>query len=97
MITYKGIKYSVPIQYVGKQLTVVDNDNIIHIYYNANLIYTYQKNTNFKYNYKQKDYIEILKHSSFNNKTEIELKEYIDKNLRSLDGIYIDKGEKVKW
>lgn len=96
MITYKGIKYSVPIQYVGKQLTVVDNDNIIHIYYNANLIYTYQKNTNFKYNYKQKDYIEILKHSSFNNKTEIELKEYIDKNLRSLDGIYIDKGEKVK-
>ena len=31
MITYKGIKYSVPIQYVGKQITVLDEDNVIHI------------------------------------------------------------------
>ena len=91
MITYHGIKYSVPIQYVGKQLTVIDKDNVIHIYYNANLIYTYKKNTNYRYNYKKEDYIDILKHSSFNNKTEKEIDEYIKKNLYSLDGIYIDK------
>ena len=30
MIIYKGIKYSVPIQYIGKQITVLDEDEIIH-------------------------------------------------------------------
>ena len=94
MITYHGIKYSVPIQYVGKQLTVIDNDNIIHLYYNSKLVNSYQKYENFRYNYKEKDYIDILKHSSFNKKTENEINEYISKNLYSLDGIYIDKGEK---
>ena len=91
MISYKGIKYSVPIQYVGKQLTVIDEDNVIHLYYNKELIYSYKKNTNFRYNYKEQDYIDILKRSSFNTKTEDEISEYIEKNLYSLDGIYIDR------
>ena len=94
MITYKGIKYSVPIQYVGKNISVIDNDNVIYLYYNSNFIYMYNKNEKFRYNYKEKDYIEILKQSSFNKKTEEEINEYIEKNLSSLDRIYIDKGEK---
>ena len=94
MISYHGIKYSVPIQYIGKPITVIDEDNAIHLYYNKELIYSYKKNTNFRYNYKEKDYIDILKHSSFNTKTEEEINEYIEKNLYSLDGIYIDKGDK---
>ena len=94
MITYHGIKYSVPIQYVGKHLTVIDIDNVINIYYNSILIHSYQKHTNFRYNYKERDYIDILKHSSCNTKTEEEINEYIEKNLYSLDGIYIDKGVK---
>ncbi len=93
MIKYKGIKYSVPIQYVGKSITVSEDDKFIYLYYNSKLIHSYEKNTNSKYNYKEKDYIDILKHSSFNDKTEKELMEYINKNLYSLDGIYIDKGE----
>ena len=96
MISYKGIKYSVPIHLVGKEITVLEEDNNIHLYYNAKLVNTYQKNTKFRYNYKQDDYIDILKHSSFNDKTENELKEYIDKNLCSLDRINIDKGEDKK-
>ena len=96
MITYHGIKYSVPIQYIGKQITVLEEDNIIHLYYNRNFIYTYQKNSKWRYNYKKEDYIDILKHSSFNTKTEVEIDEYINKNLYSLDGIYIDKGEDKK-
>ena len=93
MIKYNGIKYSVPIQYVSKQITVSEDDNFIYLYYNSKLINSYAKNTNCKYNYKENDYIDILKHSSFNNKTEQELNEYINKNLYSLDGVYIDKGE----
>ena len=94
MITYKGIKYSVPIQYVGKNISVIDIDNVIYLYYNSNFICMYNKNEKFRYNYKEKDYIEILKQSSFNKKTEEEINEYIEKNLSSLDRIYIDKGEK---
>ena len=34
MIIYKGIKYSVPMQYIGKQIAVLDENNVIHLYYN---------------------------------------------------------------
>ena len=93
MITYQGIKYSVPIQYIGKQITVLDENNIIHLYYNKNFIYSYNKNKKYKFNYKESDYIDILKHSSFDTKTDDEIRNYIDKNLYSLDRIYIDKGD----
>lgn len=93
MITYHGIKYSVPIQYVGKQIYVLDEDNVIHLYYNKNLIYSYNKNNIFRYNYKENDYIDILKNSSFNTKTDNEIKEYVEKNLYSLDGINIERSE----
>lgn len=94
MINYQGIKYSIPIQYVGKNITVIDEDNVIHLYYNKNLIYSYKKNTKFKYNYKQDDYIDILKNSSFNTQTEEQINEFIDKNIKSLDGINIEREKK---
>ena len=95
MISYQGIKYSVPIQYIGKPITVKDTDNVIYLYYNKKLICSYRKNEKYKYNYKEEDYIDILKHSIFTEKTESELEEYIDKNLNSLDRIFIDKGEEI--
>ncbi|MEG0578129.1 MAG: IS21 family transposase [Bacilli bacterium] len=91
MITYKGIKYSVPIQYIYKQITVQDEDNVIHLYYNSKLIYSYNKNKNYKYNYKENDYIEILKNSSFNKKTDNDIKEFIENNLKSMDFINIER------
>lgn len=94
MIKYHGIKYSVPIQFIGKDIIVSEEDNVIHLHYNKDLICTYQKNTNYKYNYKEKDYIDIVKHSVFKDKTDIDLEEYINKNLNSLDGIYIDRSDK---
>lgn len=92
MISYKGSKYSVPIQYIGKQITVIDEDNVIHLYYNSNLIYSYTKNSNYRYNYKEEDYINILKNSAFDAKNDKEIKGFINRNLKSLDGIYIDSG-----
>lgn len=77
MINYHGIKYSVPIQYVGKNITVIDDNNVIHLYYNKELIYSYKKNTKFKFNYKEDDYINILKNSSFNNQTENQINEFM--------------------
>ena len=91
MITYKGIKYSVPIQYVGKQITVLDEDNVIHLYYNTKLIYSYNKNKKYKYNYKENDYVEILKNSSFDKKTSEEIDKFIINNLESMDQINIER------
>lgn len=91
MITYKGIKYSLPIQYVGKQITVLDEDNVIHLYYNTKLIYSYNKNKKYKYNYKEKDYVEILKNSSFDKKTNEEINRFIENNLKSMDLINIER------
>ena len=91
MITYKGIKYSVPIQYVGKQITVLDEDNVIHLYYNTKLIYSYNKNKKYKYNYKENDYVEILKNSSFDKKTNEEIDKFIINNLESMDQINIER------
>jgi hypothetical protein len=93
MISYKGSKYSVPIQYVGKQITVIEKDNVIQLYYNSNLIHLYTINSNCRYNYKKDDYIDILRNSIFDNKNSNEIEKYIDKNLKSLDGINIDKGD----
>lgn len=94
MINYHGIKYSVPIQYVGKNITVIDENNVIHLYYNKDLIYSYKKNEKYKYNYKERDYIDILKNSSFNTKTEEEINKFINKNIYLLDGINIEREEK---
>ncbi len=91
MITYQGIKYSVPIQYVGKQITVLDEDNVIHLYYNTKLIYSYNKTKKYKYNYKENDYVEILKNSSFDKKTNKEINEFINNNLKSMDLINIER------
>lgn len=91
MIMYQGIKYSVPIQYINKQITVLDEDNVIHLYYNTKLIYSYNKSKKYKYNYKENDYVEILKNSSFDKKTNEEINEFINNNLKSMDLINIER------
>lgn len=91
MITYQGIKYSVPTQYVGKQITVLEENNILHLYYNSKLIYSYNKNKKFKFNYKERDYLELLRTSSFNNKTDEEINKFIENNLKSMDNINIER------
>ena len=93
MITYQGIKYSVPIRYVDKYLSVLEDDEIISIYNITEFICSYKKNSNFRYNYKESDYINILKYSAFNEKTESEINDFINHNLSSLDGINIEKEE----
>ena len=91
MINYHGIKYSVPIKYVGKNISILEEDNVIHLYYNKNLICSYKKNSKYKYNYKKTDYLDILKNSSFETSTEKEIEDFISKNLYSLDGINIER------
>ena len=47
MITYKKHKYSVPIRFIGEYMTVKENGNSLDIYYNTDLIVTYQISDKF--------------------------------------------------
>lgn len=76
MIKYKGFKYSVPICYIHKYITVVEDENFIHLYYNTKLINSYDKNNNFKFNYKESDFKEILENSAFRDKSIDDISEY---------------------
>lgn len=91
MIKYKGFKYSVPIRYIHKYITVIEDENFIHLYYNTELINSYDKNNNFKFNYKEDDFKEILHNSAFRDKSLDEISEYTLKNLKSLDNIKVTK------
>ena len=61
MITYKSKKYSVPTYLIGKNITVKECDSGIYIYYNTNFICSYNTCTNFRLNYKESHYKDILK------------------------------------
>ena len=51
MITYKGKKYSVPTAYIGKYVTIKEDDFEIYIYYSTNYICSYNKKEQVKYLY----------------------------------------------
>ncbi|MEG2235974.1 MAG: IS21 family transposase [Clostridia bacterium] len=91
MINYQGVKYSVPIKYIDKYLSVLDDDTFINIYYNTDLVTSYNKSTSKKFNYKSDDYFNILKNSAFKDKNEDDIQKYIKNNLQNMDSINIEK------
>ena len=94
MITYKSKKYSVPTYLIGKQVTVKESDSGIYIYYTTNFICSYNINENFRLNYKESHYKDILKQDVFKDATDDELEAQIKKNLAFMDNINIEKDDK---
>ena len=84
MINYGGNQYSVPMEYIGKSLTVQAYDGYIHVYYNTVLV-TVHKITDQKLNYHEKDYIEIARKSHAFKATDIKAR--AKENLALLGGI----------
>lgn len=84
MITYGGIKYSVPTEYIDKLVNLdVDND-IIHIYYNQKLIRKH-KISEKPFNYELNDAKEILLSDVFKTKSDEDITNYIKENLNAYD------------
>lgn len=63
LITYQNRRYSVPPKYIGKQVIIESKDNLLHIYYNKNLICSHQISEK-KLSYDKEHYKELLLHSS---------------------------------
>lgn len=59
LITYKGCKYSVPMQYINRYVHIKHIDNMLHIYCNTDLIAMHRVSLN-KFNYHKEHYTELL-------------------------------------
>ena len=84
MITYNKSKYSVPTKYIGKLLTVKEENSILHIYYNKELINSH-KISKRKFNYRREDMIDILESDAFKHYNDEEIENYINQNISIYD------------
>ncbi|KLO21570.1 hypothetical protein X274_10225 [Marinitoga sp. 1155] len=81
LIYYKGNKYSVPPEYIGKTMKIKTNENYLYVYYNTELI-TVHKITDKKINYISDHYTTLM---SKHIKDSKELNEMCSNNLKKLD------------
>lgn len=84
MITYLGNKYSVPVKYIGHQVTVKVTDQKLLIYNASHLIREHCLSNN-RFNYHHNDIEEILGTTIFSDLTAQELEDQVATNLRMFD------------
>jgi hypothetical protein len=84
MILYNKSKYSVPTKYIGKLLTIKEENAILHIYYNKDLIKSHKISNKF-YNYDREDIFDILKSDAFSHYSDEDIEKYIDQNISIYD------------
>lgn len=92
MINYKGKKYSVPVKYISKLVTVKETENDICIYYTGDLITCHRKNSKKFLNYKEIHVKEILKSDALSHYSEEAIDEFVANNLKSMD-IFLEMEE----
>lgn len=85
MVTYKNAQYSVPPEYIGKEMKLQVYDNYIHIYYNTTLV-TLHSLSQKKLNYHEKHYIAIAQQSHSFKKEDIESR--AKENLSIIGDVY---------
>lgn len=84
LVTYKGQQYSVPANYIDKRVKIIEENNLLYIYYNTELIKIHNK-TNQKINYDKDDYKEGLRKTI--RRDDIDIEEITKENLRLLGEI----------
>lgn len=85
MVTYKNSQYSVPPEYIGREMKLQVYDNYIHIYYNTTLV-TLHSLSSKKLNYHEKHYIAIAQQSHSFPKEDIESR--AKENLAVIGEVY---------
>lgn len=85
MIVYNNRKYSVPIKYIGKTLTIEVKADTLQIYFKEMLLASH-KISNKKFNYQKGYMVEIL-HSTFRFKKDDEIDSIAERNLKLYDNL----------
>jgi len=89
MINYKGRKYSVPIYYIGKSVTVTEENGEIIIYFDNVEISRFCLSEK-KFNYKREHVREILASDAMKHKDMDEIDEFIRNNLSLMDNYFLE-------
>ena len=85
MITYCGCKYSVPTQYIGKYVDIVENGYMeFDVLYEGTLV-RHWKVSNRLFNYAHEDYHSILRSGALRDLEESEIMEIAERNLKIYD------------
>ncbi len=82
LVKFKGNEYSVPMKYINKRVKLIQIENILHIYFNTELVRTHTISDK-KTNYNQDDYSEALSHSIKNK--DIDIVKIAEENLKLFD------------
>ena len=85
MITYQGCKYSVPTQYIGKYVDVVENGFMEFDICYEGIVVRHWKVTNKLFNYDHEDYRSILQSGALKDLEESEIREIAERNLKIYD------------
>ena len=86
MVTYGKVKYSVPPKYIDKVVRLEILEDILHLYYNEELIRKHKICVE-KFNYHALDAFDILKSDVFKDKSDQDILEYIEGNLTVYDDL----------
>jgi transposase len=84
MIQYKGKKYSVPLQFIGKDVLLKTKKNRLEIWFSGVHIRAHPISEK-PLNYHKDDYRAILQSDVFKNLEDEELERYVDANLEAYD------------
>lgn len=86
MVQYQNSKYSVPVKYIGKEVTLdVRKDNLL-IWYGQQCIRSHQISEK-TLNYQRDDSLEILRSDVFKYLEDEELERFVEENLDAYDGL----------
>ncbi len=85
MVTYQGCKYSVPTQYIGKYVDVVENGYMEFDICYEGIVVRRWKVTNKLFNYAYEDYHSILLSGALKDLEESEINEIAERNLKIYD------------
>lgn len=91
MVSYKSCQYSVPIEFIGKQVILQIYDNKIHIFYKHELVCSHDI-TEKPLNYRADDYQQLVQ-SNFPYKQQDDQLTYTKQNLAMIDEVYQNGNE----
>ena len=83
LFMYKGNKYSVPAEYIGKSVVVKQTGDTLHVYYSTELIAVHKLSSK-KINYHKEHYCQLLSGSI---KSTEDIEKIAEANLRFMDGL----------
>lgn len=83
LITYQGCKYSVPMQYINKYVTINAINDTLHVYFNTDLIALHSLSTK-RINYQKEHYLELLGSTM---KYADDIEDFAASNLSQLDDL----------